>query len=270
MNTYRKLLADAIESNCGYSSGYHERYALAWNVKIGSGVPDWGTRDFKDSVIERMKENFGGDVAALTEDQLAKFGEDWDEQDSQNRVWEWVMEDMQSGVTEDDTYRTWSPAVERRYGFGHDPIGKPVLERYKRIQGEMCYYPAKVAGWQRLGVEAPDYFFDVKWTFTGRSGGYIALEEFQHVGLKQTSESLAGAIRDDEEGNFSNKWCHELLAMIAEWDSNFNRKNVHAEFLYQCAYRAAEKLSELVEETVAANKEAAEVQVWAERDVVTK
>lgn len=264
MNTYRKLLADAIERNGGYHGGYHERFALAWNVKLhGVYMPDfhWAPvtkagKAFFDLVQQSVKENFLGDEPlTLSADQKKMFETDWNSDSSRNVTWDTVTEDMRSSVTDDDTYRTWSPEVERRYGFKPDTLGYKL--RRRKLQ-------------KREGVtdHGPDYFFNVKWGFAGRSGGYLVLEWFE--GHNITMRNLADEIRGDETGTFSNEWCRKLLAMIDEWDSSFSRQNVKKEFEYQVAYRAASELFDLHEQHEKDVEEATEAQFWAERDVRTK
>ncbi len=258
MNTYRRMLADAIERNGGYSSGYRERYALAWNVKLDQGVPDFDwdpltnrDREFKARVLERLAENFLGNTELnISDDQKAFFETEWNSESSRTNVWDMVREDMARSVTDDDTYRTWSPEVERRYGFEVDAMQR------KRLKG--------------LGLEPPNYYyFDVSWTFAGRSGGYLCLDKFESRNIAVRAEGLAEEIREDDSGTFSNEWCRKLLAMIEEWDVCFSREAVRSEFLYQCAYRAASFLSDLHAEHEAQGKEDAERLFWAERDVVT-
>jgi hypothetical protein len=243
-NTCRKLLADAIERNCGYSSGYHDRYALSWNVALDSGVPDWDGR-FIPEVMERYKENFGGEPV-FSPEQLADFESEWDNEGNQNRVWESVRDSMAGGVTDCDTYRTWSPEVERKYSFKSDPLAAKMNPK-KTFTGK--HY---------------DYFFDVFWEFAGRCGKHLCLTEFEGLSLGLSADDLADAIRNDE-GNYPNEWCRKLLAMIEEWDKCFSHEAVRSEFRYQ----AAQQLNEKHEEYAAACKEEAEARFWAERGVQT-
>jgi hypothetical protein len=280
-NIWRELLARAIERNGGYSRGYHERFALEWTVGIYVGVPSseallnplrpeegvWGT----------LKENWGVSreefMQAVSSEALAEWREEWDSDSRKQSLWDDVREgmgEMLRGNVKGTTYGSVRPEIANRYGLGYY---SPKL--YSRLIGdESAYYPAKVKGWRIEGEfnNVPD--FDATFEFHGRGGKHLCLASFEGKDIRGRSDELAEMIRTDHEswarGTYSNDWCQMLLAYIHQCDLMFTSEAASKEFLYQCTFRAADELHDLYEACVDEAKEAAEVQFWAERDVMTE
>jgi hypothetical protein len=269
-NPYRELLAKAIDQNCGYSSGYHDRFALSWNVSVDWGIPD------SDSLIsgaglKALGENYSITPeefhAAVTPEALEEFATEWDDESNQRRQWDWVLEDMREGVTGADTYRMLRPEIAKRYGLS---AGPRFPKKYKRRTDECVYYPAKVEGWVLDDPYRDQLMFDVSWEFAGRQGKHLCLSEFEGRRLYMRAEDLAEHIRQDDDGSYPNWWCQRLVAFIHECDICFDRKMVKQEFEHQVAFRFANDLNDVYEACVKAKKESVERLFWAERDVVTK
>lgn len=260
MNIFRKLLIEALEDNGGYGGHYRsDRYPIAFNVKVH------GSCDV-DHIIDKLAE---GDPKLA---KLARYLMDndliqWDG----DTHWGWAVEDARNNVTDSDPYRTMSPTTATRFGLPYIRFPR----KYKRRTTEAAYYPAGKPGWMQLDPwVAPTY--NVKFAFTGRSGGYVVIDGFEGKQLRgMSTESLIDDIKDDD-GGYTNKWCQGLVAMIYEWDRCFTRKTATDEV----RYHMADSLGRIVEEwrdamrdtreaKKAAAREAIEVAYWHERDVMT-
>lgn len=272
-NVYRELLAQAIEKNGGYSSGYHDRYALSWNVALGWGIPDSDKIlekvFFDNEYMEHTREDFMKVVPAA---RLKEWSDEWDNEHSQGRVWEDVQESMARSVTEgdDDAMRTIRPEIAKRFGLVYHnwPL------RYERIaKSDAAFYPAGKEGWKLSEPFSKHLNFDVSFELHGRGGKHLCLTEFEGRGLNVRSDHLAEAIRDDSQewdrGNYPNEWCQKLLAYIHECDIMFDHKAVRSEFDYQVLFRAAQELNDVYDECEKAAKEAEEVAYWNSRDIAT-
>lgn len=268
-NIWRELCAKAVEQNCGYSSGYHDRAALSWNVAV-----DWGVMDFDTLLPIAMGGDYGpGADAVIDADLLEGIKAEWDDEDNQSQRWMWIIKDMQRSVSESAGYNQLRPEIARRYGLPGSEAVMPL--RYKRRTDECAYYPAGKPGWMKVNPFDNILQFDVECQFMGRQGKHLCLVRFEGQRLDVTSDSLAETIReaDDRFGGdtaFTNDWCQKLLAFIHECDLMFTRENVKSEFEYQQAFRLGQELTEAADKTAANAKEAAERQAWAERDVMTK
>lgn len=270
-SVWRELCARAVEANCGYSSGYFDRYALSWDVAINWGVPDADSPGIQTDAFNALAENWGVTReqfdAVVSQEAWDAWAEEWDDESSQSRVWSWVQEDMARGVTDADTYRTIRREIATRYGLSYERFPKQYT---KIMQEDKCYYPAGVKGWQLVNPWTMPQF-KVEWEFAGRQGKHLCLSWFEGKSLRMRSDDLSADITSDSEAeSYSNEWCQKLLAFIHECDLCFTSANVKQEFEYQVSFRAADELHDLYEECVAAAKEKAEADYWAERDVMTE
>lgn len=98
----RELLADAIEANGGYISGYRDRFAIAFNVALY-----WANLD-KDHIYGRMVKAYG----EVPMSPLLK----WDA----NEVWAQIQEEMYDRLNDDCAHRSYSRATAVAYGLTHD------------------------------------------------------------------------------------------------------------------------------------------------------
>jgi hypothetical protein len=269
-NIWRELLARAVEKNGGYSSGYHERYALEWNVALGFGVPDSDRvlqNVFEHDNMEHTREDF---MCVVPPERLEEWCSDWDDEHTQERLWSIVQESMAEGVTGSvkGTYlASIRPEIANRYGLVYHNWPWKFA---RRTEEDMAYYDAyKKAGWMRVEPFSKDIEFDASFELHGRSGKHLCLTEFEGRSLEMSSDKFAETLRKWDDG-YSNEWCQKLLAYIAECDEMFSSKAVKGEFDYQVLYRAAQDLNDLYDECEKAQKEAAERLYWAERDVMTE
>ncbi len=226
MNKLRLMLADKIESNGGYSSGYHDRFAIEYPVGLYYADLD------KDHIYKLMCEDQGY-LPPIT-------GLEWDE----NKIWEIVQEQMYYSLNDDDGNRTYSPATAKKYGL---PMHR-FPRKFKRKSTECAYCPAKKEGWI-LDEPFDCEYFDVRFELHGRSGKHLVVTEFEGHDLKMRSEDLAEQIRkhDSWRTSYSNKWCVKLLAMMEEWETIFSSKNASAEMEYQAAFLMYQDQEERVE-----------------------
>lgn len=267
-NVWRELCARAVEANGGYSGSYSDRCALSWNVGLYAQWPSFDATFAKVYAQGLVSQDEGYDSVLLQE-----LVEKWDDDDFAQLIWDRVLEDMRSGVTDADTYRTVRPEIAARYGLPYCRFPK----KYKRYTNERAFYPAKFE-MQRATSIHPEWIlvdpytvemFKVRWEFQGRGGKHLCLTEFEGGTLEMTSRDLAQNIRDDTGADYSNAWCQKLVAFIHECDLCFTCKNVDSEFEYQCAFQLSLELEEISHKTAAKVKEAAERQFWNERDTVT-
>ena len=98
----REQLADAIEANGGYISGYRDGFAIQFNVALY-----WANLD-KDHIYKRVVEGYGEvPMSPLLE---------WDA----NEIWSQVQEEMYDRLNDDDAQRSYSRATAVAYGLTHD------------------------------------------------------------------------------------------------------------------------------------------------------
>ena len=211
-NIWRELLARAIEDNGGYYAN-HDKVALAWNVKIHAGVEDLAEYTGSANFKDNMPDEVLEDKKLLKE--AIKLA-DW----NKDHVWQWALDDVREGVSGNyaaDTYRSMTPARFNHFGL----------------------------------IEAKGgTYFDVEFSFCGRSGGYICIKTFEGVALGNISASqLAESLREPDHWNgseYPNAWCQKLVAFIAECDEMFTREKAEAEFSYQIDYMAARAVEDAV------------------------
>lgn len=224
-NTYRELLARAIESNGGYSRGYGERFALSFNVALYYANLD------VDHIYALAVKEFG-ELPPLT----PAF--EWDA----NYEWECGQKFMAQSLADSDCYKTYSPDTAKRYGMPYHT--SPWIKYWrKRKPDDTSYYPAKVPGWIIVNPYCNESY-DVEFGLYGRGGKHLCIEAFEGVRMDMSADDLAYAIRNDEAGDYSNKWCQRLLAMMAEWEQCFTPEAASAELEYQCASSLYWKWSE--------------------------
>jgi len=260
-NAYRELLAQAIEKNGGYSRGYHERFALAFTVGLYYANID------REHIYKKAVQEFGP-LAPLT------YGIEWDENDE----WQSAQESMACGLNDDDGNRTYSPDTAARYGLPYHSA--PGLKYWRRRKaGDVCGYAAKLPGWWIVNPYANETY-GVEFGLYGRGGKHLCVESFEGKSLQLSSDDLADAIRNDEDGSYPNKWCQRLLAMLTEWEQCFTSRNASAELEYLCAERMAQRVNERADAWRAALakartakaariKESEARDYWASRDVLT-
>lgn len=243
-NTYRRLLADVIEKNGGYSRAYSERCALEWTVGVYARLSTFD--ELYPLALKRLQEDHGITAPNWTAAALQEVARKWDRDMENGTLWNWIVEDMRRGVIEADTYRSVRPEIAARYGLSGSERVMPL--RYKRRTDEMAYHPAKKEGWIMVNPYANIERYDVSWEFHGRGGKHLCLTEFEGKSLEHRSDDLAEAIREDDSGEYPNSWCQKLLAFIHECDLCFTSKIVEQEWEYQAAYFLAQNLLEAHEE----------------------
>lgn len=229
MNTFRRLLADKIESNGGYSHGYHDRYPIEYCVAL-----DYVNLDV-DHIYKVMCENQGylpPPTSAI----------DWDEQE----VWEMCQSDMCESLNDNEGYMTYGRDTANRFGLPYIN-SKRTFSRIVRGK-DVCYYPAKLPLWKRDDPYV-NLTFDVKFSLEGRGGKHLVVTEFEGRKLNMSSDSLAESIRGDNTGyyyndakDYPNKWCQRLLAMMHEWEMCFTSRIASTEMEYQAAFRLQQDL----------------------------
>jgi len=260
-NTYRELLARAIEKNGGYSRGYNERFALAFTVGLYYANLD------VNNIYKKAVQEFGP-LPPLTP------AIEWDEQGE----WESGQESMAYGLEDDDGYRTYSPDTANRFGLPfHTGPGLKYWRRRKA--GDVSGYPAKLPCWWIVNPYCNETY-TVEFSLYGRCGKHLCVESFEGVSLRISSDDLADAIRNDDNGSYPNKWCKRLLAMLTEWEQYFTSSNASAELEYLCADQLAQRLQDRSNTWRAALakaraakaariKEREAREYWASRDVLT-
>lgn len=242
-NIYRRLLAEAIEKNGGYSRHY-ESWPLSWDVGLYASKESFNS--LYGLARARLKEDWGVEQSNWTMAALTQVKLDWDHQMDSGELFNWILEDMRNSVTDGDTYCTYRPEIAARYGL---PYTRFPRKYRKRVPGEGPYYPAGREGWvleDPYTVES----FEVEWEFAGRSGKHLVLTGFEGRKLERlTSEGLAGLLRGEEDGScYTNAWCQRLLAMIHEWDLCFTSEAVTQEWEYQASYLLAQRLHDIHEQ----------------------
>ncbi len=224
-NKYRELLAQVIENNGGYSAGRGGTFALEFTVGLY----------YADLSVEHLYkiavENFGP-LPPLTP------AIEWDVA----QAWEWAQQNMTDTLNDNEGYCTYSPSNAKLYGMPYcTPPGLKYWRRKK--EGDVCGYPAKVSGWWIVNPYCNESY-SVKFGLYGRGGKHLCIESFEGVRLDMSADQLADAIRNDEDGTYSNKWCQRLLCMVVEWEKCFTSKLASAELEYQCADQLAQRLLE--------------------------
>lgn len=221
-NRWRLALADLIETRRGY-----DRYPFSWNVAVYEGIDDFYSL-LKDALAHAYGPGAGADIDAKL---LADIQEEWNK--TQDETYNWVIEDMQRSVTDDDTYKTIRPEV----ATAHELVD--------------------------LG-----FTWEVAWKFRGRGGKHLTMVEFEGANLQHLE--IADLQEDDvDDGEYAEEWCQKLAAMVAEADLCFTAEKVKDEFKYQTLYLLATQLQEAADETEELRKEAAEALFWRERGVQT-
>lgn len=215
-----------------HNSGYHGGRHEG-QYALAFNVKLYGVDNDIDSVTEALREP-ASDWPEEYADKVAGYIESgrltWDA----DQEYEWSLRSVQSSLEDDDTYRYVRPCVGKKYGVDDSQS------------------------------------FDVKYTQTGRSGGYIALTRFEGKEMTISNDELIERL-ESNDGNYrySSHWCQKLCAFIAECALMFNSKVASAEVMHQMAWRLGSEVSDLVDEDDAAEIEALHVRYWHERDVMT-
>lgn len=247
MNAFRKLLIEKLEANGGYSSGYHDRFAIEYTVGLY-----YADTDIED-LAKVGEEHHGLDMKLF---ELIRDDLDWDG----DKEWQHAQEDMYWGLKNGDdcAWTTYSLATANMFGLPYDAFPK----KYKRLTNECAYYPASKPGWI-LDNPYTCLNFDAKFGLYGRGGKHLCIEEFEGVKLKLSNQELIESIEDPDRyygaPDYSNTWCRNLLAMMTEWEVMFTSKNASKELEYQMAYRLATLMEEHVETEEFASK------IWQQR-----
>ncbi len=192
---------------------------------------DYVTTDY-DTVRTKMLKDY-----PETADFPAVPVEDWDRiADSR---YAWAIEDAQRGVVEDNyVYCMMSPATSKQFGL-----------------------PA-------------DATYDVGFSLEGRSGKHLCVTRFD--GHDLSGVDLIAQLQDQTDDKncepyhvYTNQWCRQLLAMMTEWDECFTPRKASDEVMYHMASTMMQQCEEMHIAAAAASLEAARIQEWAERDVIT-
>jgi hypothetical protein len=124
------------------------------------------------------------------------------------QLWDNAIESTRYSLDNDDCYSTYSPATAARYGLPYH--GK---RKYKRRTSEICYHPAGKPGWI-LDKPYVNSQFDCTFELQGRQGKHLVLTHFEGIECRDLDCKI-------EDGDVSNQWCRNLLAMLEEWDVCF-------------------------------------------------
>lgn len=215
-----------------HNSGYRARYHEQYALAFNVKL------DYVDSstegVIEALREgnsDWPKDYADKAEAYIESGRLEWDAENA----WQWALEDVQRSLEDGEGYNYVRPDVSKKFG---------------------------------LDSEGP---FDVSYTQTGRSGGYIALTQFEHRDMNISNDELIERLEsNDNNYHYTGAWCQKLCAFITECGLMFNSKTASKEVMYQLAFRMGQDVDELVDEDAAAAAEAEKVRYWHERDVMTE
>lgn len=171
----------------------HDTYPVCWNVKMNHSITF-------DQIFNKMAEQHyhGRNDALVCIPDVQGLRDQWGKWEDGR--YEIIMEDMRSTFDPKhcDTMRCCSPKAYKRFS----------------------YIPSK-----------PEELFNVEYQFVGRSGGWLALTEFEGVQLEH---------REAELGSNEERWYQKLCCMLVEitWmvDQRFD----------EYAYLAGNRLYELV------------------------
>ena len=185
--------------NDGRVSYYdHGKYLLTWNVKMHHTPTT-------ETILNCVAVNFYKHRGEL----LIRFPEAEDiveEKLHDDNTFGFVLESMRHSFEDGDTYRMYRPKFAKKYGLAYE--GK--------------------------GADSP---FDVEFCYLGRSGGYLAIEAFEGIRMKDF----------DYDDWYPDQWTRQLCAMIEEWDLCLTRESIYAEFDYQLAWLVNQELEGLEE-----------------------
>jgi len=228
MNKLRLVLADRVEANGGYSRNY-ESYPIEYDVSVYRADLD------RDNIYEVMCKGYGYLPPPTSLE--------WDEQ----QQYDWALEDAARSIRDgdDDGYKTYSPATAAKYGL---PYYTTPRKYRRKVAGDMCYYPAKKAGWV-LDKPYCCEQLDVKFSLAGRGGKHLVVRQFEGVKLNMSAKDLASDIREGGDNGYygtkyTNQWCVRLLAMMEEWEKCFTPEIASKEVEFQAAYRMHVELGE--------------------------
>lgn len=245
MNTWRKLLAQKVYSNAGYSAGRGETYAIEYNV--GLYYVDLSPEKMHKLAVEQ----------GYTDLPLIDFP--WD----QNSEFEYAQQDAARSIYDGDdcTYRSYGVAESIRFGLPY--FTEYHKRKIKRRTNECAYYPAKVSGWI---IESPyaNVEFEVEFGLYGRGGKHLCVTEFEGRKLNMTSDTLADDILNSEDhgyNGYTNKWCQKLLAMMHVWEEYFTPHKASAEIEFQAAYSFSHLLIEAHGEIEKKAKQEADIEL---------
>ncbi len=240
MNTYRLMLADAIENNGGYYADRWARYAIEYNVGL------YHVDLSKEHMYELAVKH------GLTDRPYVEI--EWNE-DSE---FEWAQQNAARGIMDGDDccYNSYDVPTSIRFGLPYF-----TKRRYAKRTNECAYYPAKVSGWM-IKDQYANVEFEVEMGLYGRGGKHLCVSKFEGIKLDMSSADLAEAIRDTEEDQgYSNKWCHKLLAMMHVWEEMFTPEKASTEVEYQAAHSYSILLEEKYEELEKEAKQAADIEL---------
>lgn len=258
-NAYRELLARAIEQNGGYSRHY-ESFALSFVVGLYYA-------DLSAKHLYTVAKKEHAQLPPLTP------AIDWNADDE----CEWCQSVMSDSLRT-DCYKTYSNETAKRFGLPYHTV--PWLKYWrKRSARDIAYYLAKVPGWAIVNPYCNEEY-RADFGLYGRCGKHLCVESFEGRSLKMSADDLAEAIRNDDRGDYPNKWCQRLLAMLTEWNSCFTSHKASAELEYIAADQLVQRLierggawraalAEARKQKAARIAESAAREYWASRDVLT-
>jgi hypothetical protein len=164
----------------------HGKYLLSWNVKVHT----WPSAE---NILDSLAKHFYRNRAEL----LIRFPESQAlaEKHAEADMFDRVTSDMRDSLSDTDSYRMYRPKFAKKYGLAYK--GK--------------------------GAEKP---FDVTFSFYGRNGGHLVIEEFEGMRMKDF----------DYDDWYPDQWTRQLCAMIEEWDLCFTKESIYAECGYLLAW----------------------------------
>lgn len=219
-NKARKELIQALKNNGGYSSGYRDRYAIAFNVKVYGYIDSHLVEQGIINNIPTVDINYLKDKGFSLDSWIKDNQESIDSID--------VIESIRTQVTDSDCYN----------------------------------YNQQV-----------DKYHKVTFDFSGRSGGYLVVTDFDGKSLQLSNDDLIEQLElldNDKEQTtdsyYSNKWCRNLLVMLNQWENDFSRDSANQAYSYEVGFQLSQRLETIIESMQEKDK----VQYWNSRDIVTK
>jgi hypothetical protein len=217
MKKIRERLADAIESQGGYSTRY-DSFALEYCVGLYHV-----SSDMKDLLpLARSIQGEDFELFALPDtDELDRFF---------TQAQETLADSLQD--TDISSYREYGKSISIRHGL-----------TYTNWPRKFSKEKPNKDSWASRGghfiTNLADNSFTASYGLYGRGGKHLCVEEFEGKSLKVSNETLADRLRDDSEceyHGYSNQWCRKLLAAMDLWSFEFTSKKASEEMQEQIAW----------------------------------
>jgi hypothetical protein len=208
MNKNRAKLAKIISDNGGY-----DNYAMSWNVKLHHCDLNYEKAikhvDFLSSLDSDVTSEFQNNK------KLRKIAL---KMAKKCNIWDWIIEDLQNGLTDGHCYRTISPETAEKCGISED------------------------------------YEFDVKFEFRGRSGGHLVIRELEGYNFKVFNKDAVsnltqkGGLDSWEDFNIPNKELPKIIAFLENCEEWFESERVREAFDMSLHFHLAKAVENVWEE----------------------